>query len=254
MKKYLFRMVAVLLFAPFFGNSLLANAGSAPDEPTSIFTLGVYGEAGSNALIGKEQILPFPSIYYHNKYLTLETTNIAIHPIDTGWLQVSAIGSLRVSDIEMSSDDRFDEFDRDFAFEAGGRVSASYSGFSMYGQYLTEVTDAHGGEEITIGLSWEGQVKNLFVGLDGGAHHRSSELATFLYGVRSEDTASGFSETVVEKGWYGFAEATVTYPLNNHWAITVRATGEKLPKDVKASPIVDKDYTIRGGIGLSYSF
>lgn len=247
-------VIAATVVALFAALPLRAQDGEPDHTPDSIFMVGALTDTGSSALLGKDKILPFPIIFYHNKYMTLETTNLYVHPVDTGPFQISAVGSMRVSNIEMSSDDRLKDFDRNLAFEVGGRASFSLSDFSLYGQYLTDVTDAHGGEEITIGLTWEKQLDSLRLSIDGGARHRSSELSTYLFGVTTDDSASGYSPHALKADWYPFAEARASYPLTGRWGLVLTGTAEHLPETALLSPIVEKRNNLKAGLGITYTF
>lgn len=224
------------------------------EQPSSTLTVGVFTGGGQSALIGKPQILPMPFIFYQNDYLTFETTSLYLHPFDTGPFSFSAVGSLRISEIDFANDDRLNDFDRDFAFEVGAHASYSYEEFSLYGQFLKDVTNAHEGEEFTLGGTWQGAVGPAFLNLDVGASHRSSELGTFLYGVKAVDSAAGFALYEVESGWYSFATAAVTYPISGRWSVLANASAERLPSQAVDSPIVNKRHNLNLGIGLAYSF
>lgn len=253
------RQIFIILIAAAVAALCTSLPASAEEEtidyvPESIFVVGALTDVGSSALIGKDKILPFPFVYYHNKHVTLETTNLYIHPVDTGPVEISAMGAMRVSTIEMSSDDRLKDFDRNIAFEVGGRASFRFSDFSLYGQYLTDVTDAHGGEEITIGLTWEKQMGQMHLSLNGGARHRSAELATYLYGVTANDSASGFNVHTLEADWYPFAEVRASYPISGRWGLVLTGAGERLPEKALLSPIVEKRTTLKAGAGITYTF
>ncbi|MCK0070745.1 MipA/OmpV family protein [Kordiimonas laminariae] len=232
-----------------------ANAQeSEQEQPSSTLTVGVFTGGGQSALIGKPQILPMPFIFYQNEYLTFETTNLYLHPFDTGPFSFSAVGSLRISEIDFANDDRLNDFDRDFAFEVGAHASYTHGEFSLYGQFLKDVTNAHEGEEFTFGGTWQGAIGPLFLNMDAGASHRSSELGTFLYGVRAVDSAAGFALYEVESGWYPFLDASATYPISGGWSVLLNATAERLPAQAADSPIVSKRHNLMAGIGLAYSF
>ncbi|MCC3860397.1 MipA/OmpV family protein [Pseudemcibacter aquimaris] len=250
----------IILFAFFF--SLIAPTFSwaqsepddAPNKDQSILTMGVLFEAGTNALIGKERLFPMPFIYYQNKYVTYATNSLMIHPVETGPFQLSAIGAFRVSDIEMSSDDRFDDFERDFAFEAGGHAEYRYRNFSVYGQYLTDVTNAHEGDEITIGVIARKMIDRVHLSLNSGVRYRSSELVNYLYGTTGQKGAPLFPVVELDSGWFGFARLTASIHLKDNWSLLLTAAGENLSESVVLSPVVDKEYTLRGGIGITYTF
>ncbi len=254
MHRALITIILSNIAALFFIPTLSAQDESMQQAPNSIFMVGALASASSSALIGKDKFLPFPFIYYHNKFVTLETTSLYLHPIETGPLQISAVGSLRVSNIEMSSDNRLKDFDRNIAFEIGAHASFSFSDFSLYGQYLTDVTDAHGGEEITIGIDWEKQVGQLRLSAGGGAYHRSSELSTYLYGVTAKDSASGYVVHDLKSDWYPFAAVRASYPLSGRWGIVLTGSAERLPKAALLSPIVEKRNNLTASAGITYTF
>lgn len=224
------------------------------EEDSSSLTVGVLAQAGQSALLGKENILPFPILFYENKFLTVETATIYLHPLEMGPFRLSAVGSVRVSDIEFSSDDRLDAFDRDIAFEAGGQLSFTLRDFTLYGQFLKDVTDAHDGEEYKIGLRWERRMGRVSLMAEGAAVHRSSELMTFLYGVGPGDAASGFAAYTPDAGWSGTANLFASYAFANNWAVISSISGERLTGSAFDSPIVSKRNTVRFGLGLSYTF
>ncbi|MEX0298767.1 MAG: MipA/OmpV family protein [Kordiimonas sp.] len=254
MRRALIKVIASNIAALFFIPLASAQENNMQQAPDGIFMVGALAGASSSALIGKDKFMPLPFIFYHNKYVTLETTSLYLHPVETGPFQVSAVGSMRVSNIELSSDDRLKDFDRNIAFEVGAHASFSFSNFSLYSQYLTDVTDAHGGEEITIGLNWEKQLGQLRLSAGGGAHHRSSELTTYLYGVTAKDAASGYVVHDLKSDWYPFAEVRASYPISGRWGLVLTGSAERLPEATVLSPIVEKRNNLMVGTGITYTF
>jgi len=144
--------------------------------------------------------------------------------------------------------------DRDFAVDAG--VKLSYE--SEVGQFevnvVTDVTGTHEGTEVKGQFSKNWFIESLALSFRTGVSFKSSELVDYYYGVKATEVNTFRAYFVGEKATSVFGAMQFAYPINDQWVLSGMAGYESFSDEIKNSPLLDKSYALTSYLAIAYKF
>ena len=201
------------------------------------------------------QVIPLPYFAYYNDNWNIDPSQIS-YSIET------------ISDIKfgLMVQPRYDGYseddsvifkgmeDRDFALDAG--IKLSYE--SAVGQFevnvVTDVTGVHEGTEFKGQFSKNWFIENLVLIFRTGVSYKSSELVDYYYGVTVSEANNFRAAFVGEKATSVFGAIQFAYPINDQWVLSGMAGYESFSDEIKNSPLLDKSYALTSYLAIAYKF
>lgn len=239
-----------------FALLLAVEPVSAQQMPEG-FSAGIGISGGQDAFVGNDDdIAALPILRYDSDAVSIGfPEGIRVTAIDRQEFRLSGVLSPRLSAIDSADAAELDGIDR--AVTADGGLLMEYRagrGTRLSLRSITELTDKHGGSEIRLGANQTVPLGKLPVTFGVGVSWQSSDLASYVYGVKSSEAIAGRSAYALDDIVVPYVSVGLSHPLSDTTRITANVRADFLPDDVQNSPIVNEDVTIGAFIGLSYSF
>lgn len=197
-----------------------------------------------------------PAITYTSERLQIYGPNIQYGIVGSGDLRLAVTGQYRIG--------AYEESDSPALIGLGDRDDTALLGLALQAElpalvelqlgYEHDVLDRIGGGQATLGISRGFQSGILLFTPKLALNYLSEEMTSYDYGVpankatASRPAYSPGSTTSVEAGLGLFIEIT------REWLFVLDVNYEKLGSDITDSPIVDKDYVVKGFAALNYVF
>jgi len=236
------------------GAFLFAAYPAAAQQQQEGFSIGLAAATGVSAFLGDDEIGILPILRYDSERFSIglpDGVRVTIYEDDG--LRFSGLLTPRFSEVDSRDEDALDGIDREITADIGGRVDYTFgTGTGVFITALTELTDEHGGHEVTLGVRQVVPVGDMPVFFGAGLSWMSDDLSEYTYGVRSGDT--GFAPYQPGDVVIPYISLGAAVPLNDRLNLVTNFQAEFLPEDVSDSPIVDDDVTFGALIGLSFQF
>ncbi|WP_118985948.1 MipA/OmpV family protein [Photorhabdus sp. CRCIA-P01] len=88
-----------------------------------------------------------------------------------------------------------------------------------------------------------------------GVVWNSKKQNRYEYGIKdSESRRSGLEKHTPDDSWTPYLELSANYKFNQEWAVFMMGRVERLPSEIKDSPMVNKSYSSIVWTGVTYSF
>lgn len=201
-----------------------------------------------------DDVYPVPVLVFESKQFFVDSTVFGYYFNDnSNPVRWAVIGSLRFQGYEADdSSDLNGMEDRDWAFDAGLRLSWKNELFDMNLEGVTDLSGTHQGQELRMVVS-----KELFGGFltpKAGVKWQSEDLVGYYYGVNSNEVRAGRSQYSPDADIGYMAGLTIGIPLGEELVLIGDIECSFLGDEVQDSPIVGEDVIMRYVIGVVYRF
>lgn len=244
------------LVAPVLALTSIPFVALAQEQPQG-FSVGAGVAGGSGLYIGEDDgAMVLPLLRYDSDAFSVGVPDgLRVTLLDSGDFRLSAVVAPRFSETDASDAPELDGLDRDLT--ADGGIQARYRVgdlTSLRVQAVTELTDAHGGSEVSLGLSHAIPIGRFPLLLEGGATWQSDALSSYLYGVSATEATT--ARAAYEPGDVVIPHISIgtAIPITNNIQVVGNIRAEFLPDGVSNSPIIDEEVSVSGLFGLRYSF
>lgn len=145
--------------------------------------------------------------------------------------------------------------DRDITLDAGIGYSLDLSDRTSFDVSVAqEITGEHDGQEVDLRLTRGLAMGGLPIGVYAGATWRSSELSSFLFGVRPGEAIAGRPAYALGATTTPYVGINTSIPLSQSTRLFGGVQADFLSREVEDSPIVDDGTTFSLGLGIQFSF
>ena len=142
--------------------------------------------------------------------------------------------------------------DRKWAIEAGPTIGYRRWPIHINWTHWAEVTGRHGGFSSTVALSYPMQFDWGFVVPRIDAIYDSSEHTRYYYSVSDAEATPTRPAYTPGSSWSTEAQVRIGYAIANKWLLSATVGVEMLGSEITDSPIVGRDQSWFGNIGLAY--
>ena len=197
-----------------------------------------------------------PSVVYTGNRLQIYGPAAQLGLIGSGKLRLAAKGRYRMGAYkEDHSDFLAGMGDAESTFLAGLALQSELpEGVDLSASYCHDALDRIGGGEATLEVTKSIQFGSLRVSPTAGVNWTSSDLANNDFGVSSDEALPGRPAYELDSVLGFEAGAGLFYEITSSWILLINASIEVLDKEVARSPVVSKNYVIKGFSALSYIF
>ncbi len=214
------------------------------------FLLGI-GMAGAESPYldaDDSEITAFPYIAYQweNAHLGIDGFNYDFY--DNGLISVTADLEPRWSFTEADDSPLFSQIDRSTAIEAGLSMKFKYGAAYLEASGLHDISGEHDGYQASLELGLSEDFGWAEAGISIGVDYNDDALATYLYGVKTDEATNTLAAYEVDADWQPFVQAQIATPLTERIMIAGFAQYQELDRSTRRSPIVDSDHM--GSVGL----
>ncbi|MEM7683259.1 MAG: MipA/OmpV family protein [Pseudomonadota bacterium] len=228
----------------------------AQEQPQG-FSIGVGVAGGPGLYVGEDaDAMALPLLRYDSDAFSIGVPDgLRVTLLDRNDFRLSAVIAPRFSEIDASDAPELDGLDRELTADGGIQAIYRFGDLtSLRFQAVTELTDEHGGSEVSLDLSHAIPLGRVPLLLKGGVTWQSEGLSSYLYGVSASEAtgarpAYSPGDVVVPHFSVGTA---IPVARNTRLIASIRA--DFLPDEVSSSPIVDEDVTLRGFFGITHNF
>lgn len=249
--------------------TLVACGASAEEdtaERSSRWGLGLGAIASDNPYAGRGvRYTPIPLITYDSNRFFFEGISAGIHVLDTSALEIDLIVEANFDGIDAdqfgarelaeNGIDRDLLSDRKDSADAGFDVSFEGRFGELKFQARADVLDASGGYEVSASYGYPFPLSERLVLTPSiGAKWQSADRADYYYGILDEEVGRGVRNyrpgdvVIPEVG------LDLTYSLSPRWLLLGNITYRSLPDELKDSPLLDSDQSMRFFIGVLRAF
>jgi len=259
------KLILVLLFLLVAGNSFCFEGEGWKDYDGKDVPEGIPNMVGFGAVIRDEpyrgmdvDILPLPmfALKHERFYLRGATAGYTVWENDP--FKLDAIVKARFMGYEEDDSGFLDGMgDRNFSIDGGLKFTwkiRQLSNIELSASAVTDLLSEHEGQEAKVSLSKKFKFWPIVIEPGINVEWQSQDLVDYYYGVRS-------GEVRAQRGAYFPGEAinispelALFVPLSRKWLVFCGARVDFLDDEITDSPIVDKDYTVKGIVGLEYMF
>ncbi len=187
------------------------------------------------------------------RQLEIEPDRLALTFWETDTLSVDLSANLRAGP-DFPETAVFAGLQRDIAVELGGSVSYDWGGFSTGFSFHHDVAGAHSGYEAVFDVARDFEVGEAIVDLGLGATVQDKNLGSYLYGVTAAEANAYRAAYAPDISVSPFVEASVAFPITDHFAIVGFAEYQLLDKTIQNSPLVDASDTALMGLFMVFQF
>lgn len=235
----------------------LAQPLSAQDRPEG-FSVGLGVAAGTGLFVGGDgEVGALPIIRYESDAFSFGLPDgLRVTLFDQGRLRLSGVVSPRFSGIDVSDSPLLSSFDRDITADGGVQLQfALAERTDLTVRAVTELTDEHGGSQLSASVSHALPLGLLPLRVGAGVAWKSEELATYEFGVTAADAAvSTFAAYNPGDVIVPHLSIGTTIPINDRTSVIANLRAEFLPDEISNSPIIDEDVAVGAFLGISYRF
>ena len=120
---------------------------------------------------------------------------------------------------------------------------------------LKDVSDTHKGAALSLSVATGTHCTDrLTVGANISAVWMDSKLATYSYGVRSNEATSALPAYSVKASVIPSIGLQANYVVTDHVSVVGSVQAQSLPKSVTRSPIIKRDTLVSAMVGVRYAF
>lgn len=202
----------------------------------------------------KSNVLPAPVISYQNQYMYISAEEAGAFLYQNGVVFLSLGVQARIEGYDDAKGYMQGMKDRGYTMEGGLKVSVKtdFGNFKIAGYHdLLGRYEGYSGElEYSYLFKFDKFGFSPYVGLD----FLSDDFVDYYFGVKQSEVRanrpqySGDSTINLKTGINAY------YFINDSWSVFGGAAIAFFGDEIKDSPIVDKDYRVRVGAGISYRF
>jgi MipA family protein len=231
-------------------------AAQAQDAPEG-FAVGGIGIASVSPYVGEhDTTAALPLLAWNSDAFSVSTAEgLRLTVFNRADLRFSVVVSPRFSAIDSSDSSALAGMEREITADAGLLVELTQSDtFSLSFRAVTEATDQHNGQEISVSARQMLRIGNVPIILGGGLDWQSDDLAEYIYGVRSSEATTTRPEYAPGDVLAPYVSVGTMIPVNDRMRIIGSLKAEFLPDNVTDSPIIDEDIVTSVSIGAVFNF
>jgi len=240
-----FTTLAIMLAAP-------VGAQQRPDG----WSVGAFASVDQSIYVGEDTSLTLlPGLSYKSGDWSYGLNGISgkIHEDGPSSLMVQL--KPRFFGLITSDAPELDGIDRNVTADIGGSWSYAFSPkTSLELSALQEVTGAHNGQELEIGIEQQVNLGPVPVWLSGTLTWQSDDLTHYLYGVKPSEATATRAAYAPGSALIPSVAVTTGYPLSARALLFGSISYTVLPDEVSSSPIVARDDRLRFSTGINFSF
>ncbi len=242
-----------------FGFAIAAGLGQpvvAQQVPDG-FSVGALGITGTNPYAGEDRFgVVVPLLGFKRGKFSINTGDGAsLNVITRDGVDVAAIIAPRFAPFSAGDSTALAGMNRNFSVDGGVTLGfAATDRINIDLRAVTEVTDEHGGQEVSIEASSLITLGRVPMLLGGGAVWQSADLAEYVYGVRGSEAAGGRPAYAPGAAVVPFVTLGTMYPINDQTRIFGGVKAEFLPQALSNSPIIDESVVTSLTLGVSFGF
>ena len=197
-----------------------------------------------------------PSISYQSENLQVYGPRISYNLYSSGNFRLAATGRFRIG--------VYEEDDSDYLTGMGDRESSVMAGFALRTElpagvnlslsYQHDVLDEIGGGEATLGIRKSFQAGIFRFSPQIKLNWLSDEISNHDFGIPVSKALPGRPAYQLDDVLTIETGLSTTFELSESWLLTGNLSVEFFGDEIRDSPIVEKDYVIKGFISLNYLF
>lgn len=260
MKKMTGFLLAVLLSTGLAGSLGAAEPQSAAQtEDMNMIGGGVYIE--KTAYEGRDvKALPIPILKGRNEKFFIDGIRGGWIVVDEDRVRVDVIASPRLMGYDADDSNALEGMEnRHYSFDGGAQVTYTASESDdvyVTVRALTDLLNEYGGQEGTIKLSkkFEGSFFQFIPAV--GVEWQSKTLVNYYYGVRDNETKASRPAYKGDETWNYVTSLGFNMGLSRSKDVflVTRLDADFLGKDIKKSPIVNKNMIVGGLVSVVVKF
>jgi outer membrane protein len=249
MQRVTVTLVAVILAAA-------TAAAQRPPADTLEWSLGFGVISSPRPYVGaSNSTFPVPLVQLRSGRLSIDGIRASYRLVGDSSFHLDLVGGPNFTSLEESDSDFLRGMaDRDWTFELGLAAAYDRRRWGILAWARQDVLDRSGGQRAGIDVALrrtylEGKLF-LFPGV--GLEWQSRDVVDYYYGVRPEEALPERPEYRPGSALNLSATLLARYRLTKRLDLVSIARGELLDDEVTASPIVDRDWSWFGLVGLSW--
>ena len=221
------------------------------------FSIGFGLTYSDSVFVGEDsdpQILPL--LRYESDRFSLGVPQGArLTVFERNQLRVSAVVSPRFSALEDPDGRELAGIDRELTADGGLQLRYRFGpGTQIRFRAVTELTDEHGGSELSASITQPVPVGQTPLLLSAGVTMMDPDLAQYTYGVFESEATRDRPEYSPDAVIIPNLSVSSVFALSETVSLTGSVRAEFLPDEVTDSPIVDADVSVSTFLGISYQF
>jgi MipA family protein len=228
----------------------------AQEEPQG-FSIGVGAGVGGGSLIGQDaEVTALPLLRYDSAAFSVGIPDgVRVTVIQRDPLRFSAVLSPRLSAIERSDAPELDGMTREVTADGGVQVDYTFGmGTRVSFRAVTELTDEHSGDEVTVGISHAIPLGAVPLIVGTGVDWQNGELSEYLYGVRADEAQAGREAYAPGDVAIPYLTIGTRVPLSDNLGLVANVRASFLSDKITDSPIIDEDVAVDALVGLTFRF
>jgi outer membrane protein len=212
------------------------------------------------------RVIPIPLIGYEGERFYFRGITAGWRLVDKEWFELSAIAKLRLdgfdiddlgqTELAANGLDHTKLEDRDDGLDLGLAAEWNFAAGQIELEVLADVTDASGGQEVSLQYGYPLQVGKGMLTPGVGVKWQSKDLANYYYGTLDEEVARGVVD--YKPGSVTIPHVGLNYlrPIGQRWAMIAMLDYSLLPDELSDSPLLepDTDGTLSTFIGFTRGF
>jgi outer membrane protein len=197
-----------------------------------------------------------PAITYNGARLQVLGPNISFGLVGTGKVRLAASGRYRLGVYDEDDSDYLEGMgDRDSTFMAGLSLQAELPrGFDIALSYQHDVLDRIGGGEARIAIDKSFQSGTFRITPELGINWLAQDLTDYDYGVTLNQARPDRPAYRLDSAFTADIGLGVLYEITTEWLLVMNIAVEFFDDQITDSPIVDKDYVLKGFFAINYVF
>jgi len=168
-----------------------------------------------------------------------------------GWWD--ALGMTRF-DGPVYSPGYFDPIKRHLSYMTGLSATWITSLMNIRSQWLKDISAGHHGAELHLALHRDFVWQSFTLRLNGGWIYKDADLHNYYYNVRQHELGNKPSDFYLSSGWSQHYGLTLSYSLNDEWALQWHWQKTNLPHSLDPSPLLRRLNYKTQFVGVRYQF
>ena len=136
----------------------------------------------------------------------------------------------------------------------GVRATGYISDYILQLHALTDISDVHNGQVLSIKIAQHWQYKNWNLHAIGGLSYRSERVTNYYLSVQPEDANEKFPAFQADAGFTKILELGATYPISQKWVFRSLVRIVELDSQWTGSPLIVSDHGSVAMTSISYVF
>ncbi len=246
----------LIIVAVFLSKPINAQTAPGQSQQSGQWLAGAHIWHVSNPIKDADSnTLPLPFLAYYGEHVFFEMNRFAYFLTKQEHYRIGLVGNIRLMGFDEDDSPILEDMQsRDNSLEVGANITI----FSPLGQAeiqaLTDISDAHNGEIISLKYSKSVKINNTMVKPSLIARWGSKDFMRYYYGVSPDEARTNRNSYKPDASLVWIANLNVTHPLTRQWSISSNLTYQALSSNHTDSPIIDDDYIVNAFIGLVYAF